>query len=113
MRDEDGAMVETQPAEAAIELIAHRVAVLDLSAHTAHDIDFVDLELDGPVPSSARRLRIARSYEEATQPALEPHGVPHGADMEPRREQRVLDRVGRHVIVAQDEACGSEESLEG
>jgi hypothetical protein len=69
--------------------------------HTAHDIDFVDLELDGSVPSRARAAApstLARGG--GRKPALEAaRGPARPRIWSHAGEQRVLDRVGRHVIV--------------
>jgi hypothetical protein len=56
------------------------------------------------MPSVASRLAVARADDEPIEPSIEAVGIADRADVEPGRDERLLDRVGRNVVVAEDEA---------
>ena len=55
--------------------------------------------------ASARavELAIAGPNDETPQPGVEPIGLADSANVEPRRDERVLEGIGRQLVVAQDQ----------
>ena len=45
------------------------------------------------------------------QPRVEPVGIVQAAQVEPRLEEGILDRIGRLLIVAQDQAGDGEQPI--
>ncbi len=67
------------------------------------------MELHDPATARPACLAVAGVDEQPAQPRLEPVGFADRPDMDPGRQQGILDGVRREVIVAQDQAGRPEE----
>ncbi len=96
----DDALLERQPAERSIELIA-----VDDGAALVRDRPIVVAQQHdlGPTPDAAP-LVVARVDEEAPQPGLEPGRVAEAGQLAPRSDERLLGGVVGPVGVAEDRA---------
>ena len=99
MKDEDGALVERQPAEGLLQLVAIR----DRSefVRVARPIDREKAYGRCPAPV-ARSLRVAGVDEDPVGPRLEVVGLPQMRQLPPDRDERVLQNVLGQTGIAQD-----------
>jgi hypothetical protein len=111
MDDEGGALLRRQPPERPLELVSRRQVVLEISrtrgVGSSHG-DFHDHAATGPL-----RQSVAGVDEQAVEPRVEPLRVTDGSDVQPGREKRVLDRIGRVVVAAEDQPGGAMEAVGG
>jgi hypothetical protein len=110
MDDQDGALVDAQTPEASLELIAHRGCVLDVLGHGR--IHGRDPDLHDAATTRATRLPVAGVDEQPAKPSLKPIRFANRSNMEPSRQQRILNGVCSTVLVAKDQAGRPEELVE-
>ena len=58
----------------------------------------------------ASRAVVAGAHQEPVEPGVEAVGVAQAAEVDPRLQQGVLDRVGSPVLLAQDESRGCQQA---
>src|SRR4029079_9892258 len=68
-------------------------------------MDRSDLDLAVP-PSTAPHEVEAGVDSQATQPGIEPVGIAESRQIAPCADERLLDRVARELLVAEDHASG-------
>ena len=89
--------------------MSSRVPSLDHpSGMPASGRDLHDHAATGPL-----RQAVAGVDEQAVEPRVEPLRVTDGSDVQPRREKRLLDRIGRVVVAAEDQPGGAMEAVDG
>ncbi len=102
-------LLRGQPPEAAVELVACGNVALGIWSDGVRERR--DPELDDLAASMALGGPIAGPDQQPVEPGLELVRVAQAADIEPRAEERVLDRIGGPLVVAQDQAGGREQPL--
>jgi hypothetical protein len=110
MDDQDGALVDAQTSEASFELIAHRDCALDVLGHGP--VQQCDPDLHDAASTRATGRAVAGVNEQPAKPRLKPIRFANRTNVEPGRQQCVLDRIGSAVVVAKDQAGSPEELVE-
>jgi len=111
MDDEDGALLRRQPPERPLELIARCQDILDIPV--AWDVGMVHIDLHDLAASRPLRQPIAGVDQQAIEPGVEPIWLSNGSDVQPCREERLLDRIRRIVVAAEDQPGGAMEPTNG
>jgi len=99
MEDEDRALLEGQPPEGALELVA--VVDSEELARLGRLLDRKDADVRRPA-TVAPGLGVALVGQDPMEPGLEAVGIAQRAKLAPGRDQRGLHRVVRQVGIAQD-----------
>jgi hypothetical protein len=99
VEDEDRSLLEGEPPEAPLEL----VAVVDGqdSGRLRLYVDVEDPKVGGP-STAAPGLGVALVGQDSVEPGLEAFGIPQGPHLSPRHDERGLDGVLGEIGVAQD-----------
>ena len=102
MDDEHGTMLRRETGEAAFELVSvgGRATGIGLVAYPERRQSKLD-DAVSPVPTC---LAVAGTDDEAMEPAIEALRIAHRPDVEPGRDQRLLDRVSGGIVASQDQA---------
>ena len=99
MEDQDGALLDGETPEGALEL----VAVVDggVVVGPVHGLDGKKPDPFRPAPATPG-LGVAGIGQDPVQPGFEPLGVPQGAKLAPGGQQRGLDGIVSKVEIAKD-----------
>jgi len=110
MKDEDGSLIEREPSEQALQLVAvgDRGDVVD----GVGPVDWDDAN-GGRPPPVARRIRVAGVDEDPVGPGLEAVGLPQVRQLPPDGHEGVLQRVLREARIAQDPPGDTEQRITG
>jgi hypothetical protein len=101
MQDEHRPLVEVEPREPSVELVALRDRELVPGVARFHVMDHAQLDHHpAPLPSG---VSVARPHEEPVEPGVEPIRITQPADVSPGLDERLLGRVLRSVPIAQDQ----------
>lgn len=100
MEHEDGALVDIQAPEAALDQVP--VCHGDLAVGHRRIGEAPRLSVDAPSPRAAN-LVMARADQEATKPCVEAIGLPKLRQISPRSNERILDGILCPIRIAEDE----------
>jgi hypothetical protein len=110
MGDEHGSLFKVQALEGPVQLVSDGEWLLDVIVRWTVEHDLADL--DSPNAPRAAGLAIAGSDQESAQPGFESVRLAHCPNVEPGREQCVLDGVGGELIVAEDQPSEPKQPVE-
>src|SRR4029079_34648 len=112
VEDEDGPLLRRQAPEGALQHIAGRRLLLRVALPDAREAGQLHMDLRAVALPRAARLAVARANQQPMQPGVEPVRVADGPDVEPGRDQRLLDRIDREAAAAEDKASRSMQAVE-
>jgi len=75
-------------------------------------IDWQQRQLGDPVAALGSRRPVARPDEDPVEPGVEAIRIAERPDVEPRGDERVLDRILGPIVIADDEPGHAEEALD-
>ena len=101
-RYEDRALLDGQPSEAALDLVAVGKVCRRIADARRGRIERVDDESPATVSIG---LSITRSDDESMDPRVPRIGIPQGPHISPGGDERLLDRVLGAVRIPKDERC--------
>ena len=110
VNDQHGPEIDRQAAEAAVELVTDGDGVLRVLSDL--EIDGQQRQLGDPVAALGSRRPVARPDEDPVQPGVEAIRIAERPDVEPRGDERVLDRILGPIVIADDEPGHAEEALD-
>ena len=102
VQDDHRSLVGIEPSEDALELVPIGSTSRFKSGCGASGSQ-LDVDLDGPPPSAAARLAIARVDKQPVEPGLETVGVAQAVDVAPGGHEGLLGRVLCRGLVTQDQ----------
>ena len=108
--DQHRAEIDRQAVEAAVQLVTDGDGVLRVLSDLA--IDRQQRQLGDPMAALGSRRPVARPDQDPMEPGVETVRIAERPDVEPRGDERVLDRILGPIVIADDEPGDPEQPLD-